>query len=81
MVERDLAKVEAAGSKPVSRSKKIVIKSSFFIHEIKARVVELVDTRDLKSLGYCIRAGSSPASSTTILWRHSQVVRRGPAKP
>ena len=28
-----------------------------------ARMVELVDTRDLKSLGYCSCAGSSPAPS------------------
>ena len=30
-----------------------------------ARVVELVDTRDLKSLGQCDHAGSSPAPGTT----------------
>jgi hypothetical protein len=29
-----------------------------------ARVVELVDTRDLKSRDYCNRAGSSPAPGT-----------------
>ena len=28
-------------------------------------LVELVDTRDLKSLGYCIRVGSSPTGATT----------------
>ena len=38
MVERDLAKVEVAGPSPVCRSK-------------DAAMVELVDTRDLKSLG------------------------------
>ena len=27
-------------------------------------MVKLVDTRDLKSLGYCIRVGSSPTSPT-----------------
>ena len=32
--------------------------------KIAARMVESVDTRDLKSLGYCSCAGSSPASST-----------------
>ena len=26
---------------------------------------EMVDTRDLKSLGHCVRAGSSPAPGTT----------------
>ena len=30
----------------------------------RARVVELVDTLDLKSNGHCGRAGSSPAPST-----------------
>ena len=35
----------------------------FFIHTL-ARVVELVDTKDLKSFGHCGRAGSSPASGT-----------------
>ncbi len=39
LVERDLAKVEVAGSSPVFRS----------ITKIFARVVELVDTLDLKS--------------------------------
>ena len=29
-----------------------------------AEVVELVDTRDLKSLGHCGRAGSNPALGT-----------------
>ena len=29
-----------------------------------ARVVELVDTQDLKSCGHCVRAGSIPASGT-----------------
>ena len=42
LVERDLAKVEVAGPSPVCRS--------FFIHTVAA-MVELVDTRDLKSLG------------------------------
>ena len=50
-VEHHLAKVRVAGSNPVFRSTK-----SF------ARVVELVDTLDLKSNDHCIRAGSSPAS-------------------
>ena len=38
-----------------------------------ARMVESVDTRDLKSLGHCGCAGSSPASSTlrdkSSFWR------------
>lgn len=31
-----------------------------------ALVVELVDTRDLKSRDHCDRAGSSPAQSTKV---------------
>ena len=33
---------------------------------INARVVELVDTRDLKSLGCIIRDGSSPSPGTLL---------------
>ncbi len=77
MVEHDLAKVGVAGSSPVSRSKKqipipkngigffyktSVTKQVFF--KTDARVVELVDTLDLKSNDHCGRAGSSPASGT-----------------
>ena len=51
LVEHDLAKVGVASSSLVFRSK-------------VARMVESVDTRDLKSLGHCGCAGSSPASST-----------------
>lgn len=42
----------------------------------------MVDTRDLKSLGHCDRAGSSPAPGTTF-WlsgRHSQVAKAGACK-
>ena len=35
-----------------------------------ARMVESVDTRDLKSLGHCGCAGSSPASSTRCNRNH-----------
>jgi hypothetical protein len=28
----------------------------------------MVDTRDLKSLGHCVRAGSSPALGTKFKW-------------
>ncbi len=59
MVEHNLAKVRAAGSIPVSRS--------IFFVPIFARVAELVDARDLKSLGVFLRAGSSPASGTMQL--------------
>ena len=55
LVEHDLAKVGVAGSNPVFRSFPIC----------QARVVELVDTLDLKSNAYYWRAGSSPASGTT----------------
>ena len=51
LVEHDLAKVGVASSSLVFRSK-------------VARMVESVDTRDLKSLGHYGCAGSSPASST-----------------
>ena len=53
LVERDLAKVEVAGSSPVFRST-----------TYNARVVKLVDTLDLKSSERLVRAGSSPALST-----------------
>ena len=46
-VEHNLAKVGAAGSNPVSRSSYIC----GVLPACIARVVELVDTRDLKSLG------------------------------
>ena len=50
LVERDLAKVEVAGSSPVFRSKKIpLLKGGFFFELPIALVVELVDTQDLKS--------------------------------
>ena len=53
LVEHNLAKVGVASSSLVFRS----------LFE-DARMVESVDTRDLKSLGHCGCAGSSPASST-----------------
>ena len=56
LVEHNLAKVRVAGSSPVFRST--------LREEVDARMVESVDTRDLKSLGHCGCAGSSPASST-----------------
>jgi hypothetical protein len=50
LVERDLAKVEVAGSSPVFRSKKILSPGrDFFSLPVIAPVVELVDTQDLKS--------------------------------
>ncbi|WP_299695964.1 hypothetical protein, partial [uncultured Vibrio sp.] len=62
LVERNLAKVEVIGSNPMYRSKYCHV--DFFRHEdgvllfsnrhrnkaLRALVVELVDTRDLKSL-------------------------------
>ena len=53
LVEHNLAKVGVASSSLVFRS-------------MDARMVESVDTRDLKSLGHCGCAGSSPASSTIV---------------
>ena len=59
MVERDLAKVEVAGSSPVFRSEMQADSfcyllffsntTSFFEAVSVTRVVELVDTQDLKS--------------------------------
>ena len=53
LVERDLAKVEVAGSSPVFRSKMQVafVICIFFLIPLVCvtRVVELVDTQDLKS--------------------------------
>lgn len=69
LVEHHLAKVEVAGSNPVFRSISTPLSHhgwSFFLHTSPARVVELVDTPDLKSCGHFARAGSSPASSTEI---------------
>ena len=51
LVEHNLAKVGVASSSLVFRSK-------------AARMVESVDTKDLKSCEHCVRAGSSPARST-----------------
>ena len=39
------------------------LKNGYFCATI-ARVVEVVDTKDLKSFDHCGRAGSSPASGT-----------------
>lgn len=62
LVERDLAKVEVAGSNPVFRStKKAPSNGAFFVI---AGMVELVDTPDLKSCGPQARAGSTPAPGT-----------------
>lgn len=82
MVELYLAKVDVAGSNPVSRSiflgrhsqvvrqgsaKSLFPGSNPGVASIfGAGVVELVDTRDLKSLAVFRRAGSSPASGTTF---------------
>ena len=39
-----------------------------------AGVAELVDARDLKSLGYYTCAGSSPALGTTVVLRHQKKI-------
>ena len=53
LVEHNLAKVGVAGSNPVSRSTKKYLhpRKYFFCFCPFARVAELVDARDLKSLG------------------------------
>ena len=69
LVERDLAKVEVAGSNPVFRSTlKAPQLTVLFLYmpdssEI-AGMVESVDTPDLKSCGPQARAGSTPAPGT-----------------
>ena len=80
LVEHDLAKVGVAGSNPVSRSfdlsSRIVHRFSLcclMYHSMKrvqwlARVVELVDTLDLKSSGHRGRTGSSPVPGTKKGW-------------
>ena len=65
MVEHNLAKVRVAGSSPVFRST--------LREEVDARMVESVDTKDLKSFGHCGCAGSSPASSTWLKSRKSLI--------
>ncbi len=62
LVERDLAKVEVAGSNPVFRSKKKAPSNGAFF--VNAGMVESVDTPDLKSCGPKARAGSTPAPGT-----------------
>ena len=73
LVEHDLAKVGVASSSLVFRSKTSE-KRFFFSRRFHtgnpynapciARMVELVDTQDLKSCVHCGRAGSSPAPGT-----------------
>ena len=58
LVEHNLAKVRVASSSLVFRSK------SFLKTFTDAQVVELVDTKDLKSFDHYGRAGSSPAPGT-----------------
>ena len=70
LVERDLAKVEVAGSNPVFRSEVKAPETVLFFSichlnfMANAGVVELVDTQDLKSCALNRRAGSIPALST-----------------
>ena len=71
LVERDLAKVEVAGSNPVFRStKKAPPDGAFFVSAqfigMNAGMVESVDTPDLKSCGPQARAGSTPAPGTRV---------------
>jgi hypothetical protein len=72
LVEHDLAKVGVASSSLVFRSKPLT-KRFFFRPRFgqkffyNARMVELVDTQDLKSCVHCGRAGSSPAPGTFFL--------------
>ena len=69
MVEHNLAKVGVASSTLVFRS---IQSLCMFFYFGAARMVELVDTRDLKSLGLLGRAGSIPALGT----RYGVVVQK-----
>ena len=91
MVEHDLAKVGVASSSLVFRSRPL--KRGFFLtlpilgrgKEWKnARMVELVDTQDLKSCGHCGRTGSSPVPGTRFpkaLCNARGFLRIGPTPP
>ncbi len=74
LVEHNLAKVRVASSSLVFRSSSLKVQSGCFellkfkkVTKKFARVVELVDTQDLKSCGHSGRAGSSPAPGTESL--------------
>ena len=58
-VEHHLAKVRVVGPNPITRSS---AQERLLYH--LARVVELVDTLDLKSNGHYVRTGSSPVPGT-----------------
>ena len=64
LVEHNLAKVGVASSSLVFRSPKRKSDYFGFFLAIRALVVELVDTQDLKSCEHCVRTGSSPVRST-----------------
>ena len=68
LVEHNLAKVGVGSSNLLSRSStfKLCYLKFYFLVLVSnyARVVELVDTGDLKSPDHCDRAGSSPAPGT-----------------
>ena len=77
LVEHNLAKVGVAGPSPVSRSSKesggliplfLSGRLSTSMKISSARMVELVDTQDLKSCGHRGCAGSSPAPGTENPW-------------
>ena len=53
--------------------------SAHLLRERDARMVESVDTKDLKSFGHCGCAGSSPASST-VFAEVAQLVEHNLAK-
>ena len=69
LVARQAHNLEVACSSPAPATKKrrkVLLFSTFFSLYIQTlcRNGGMVDTRDLKSLGHCARAGSSPASGT-----------------
>lgn len=66
MVEHNLAKVGAASSILVSRSRFEIKFFNTDFNVLRSPGGGMVDTRDLKSLEHCVRAGSSPASGTNF---------------
>ncbi len=78
LVERDLAKVEVAGSIPVIRSRNADTKVW------SDRVRKFIAIREAERLSVDIRRGSRKSGMLRPqkrIWRHSQVVRQRSAKP
>ena len=69
LVARQAHNLEVACSSPAPATKsseRSSPRTSFFEQSLLCRNGGMVDTRDLKSLGHCARAGSSPAFGTNL---------------